>query len=126
MSDGREKELNITRTGETKGQKKRPYHELEPLAFDETTLSEILRSLCYDRHESPFYSDVLQQQADHFQGLCKQHQKAEMEREERNKFWLEVDELGERTNNLKAQNYFLKQQRLFILDREKVGNGKVP
>ena len=32
---------------------------LESFHFDQTALSEILRSLCQDRHESPFYSGVL-------------------------------------------------------------------
>jgi hypothetical protein len=63
---------------------------LERFNFDQTALSEIFRSLCQDRHESPFYSGVLEAKADLLNHLWQQQHNNEIEMHRRNLDYIEA------------------------------------
>lgn len=72
--------------------------------FDQTALNEILRSLCQDRHESPFYSGLLESKADAFN---QQQHNAAIEMHRRNQDYMEALRLEDRIRELKEENQFL-------------------
>jgi len=75
--------------------------------FDQAALSEILRSLCQDRHESPFYSGLLESNADAFNQIWQQQHNAEIEMHRRTQDYLEALRLEGRNRELSEQNQFL-------------------
>lgn len=81
---------------------------LESFDFDQTALSEILRSLCQDRHESPFYSELLESSA--FNQLWQQQHKAKMEMQRRNEDYVEALGLKDRIRELKEKDDSLSKE----------------
>ncbi len=64
--------------------------------FDQAALNEILRALCQDRHESPFYSGLLESKADDFNQLWQQQHNAAIEMHRRNQDYMEALKLESR------------------------------
>lgn len=85
--------------------------------FDHETLLEILRSLCQDRRESPFYSLILE--SDAFHGFWEQQHNAAIEMHRRNEDYLEALRLADRIRELSEENQFLwnEIQRRGIINR---------
>ena len=62
---------------------------LESYELNQTALSDILQSLCQERHESPFYSGLMEAKADAFHQLWDQHHNTEIESNRRTQAHLE-------------------------------------
>ena len=67
----------------------------------------IFHSLCQDRHESPFYSQVMKEKVDAFHGLWEQHRKSQLALEEE---WNEILQLESRIAELEKPNASLKSE----------------
>lgn len=76
---------------------------LESFEFDQTALSEILRSLCQERHESPFYSGVMEGKADYLNQLWQLQHNNEITMHRRNQDYLEGLRLQERIRELQQE-----------------------
>ena len=80
---------------------------LEGFEFDQTALSEIL---CQDRHESPFYSGVLEEKADLLNQLWQQQHNNEIEMHRRNQDYMEGLRLQDRIRELQQERDSLLRQ----------------
>lgn len=78
--------------------------------FDQAALNEILQSLCKDRHESPFYSGLLESKADTFHQLWQQQHNAAIEIHQRDRRYLDTLQLEDRIRELREENKMLLKQ----------------
>lgn len=90
---------------------------LERIEFNHSALSEVLKSLCTERHDSPFYSEVKTTQAEHFRGFWNLKSQAQLALQQREEVYNQVESLEQRIAFLKEENASLRRK-MDLLDSE--------
>lgn len=81
---------------------------LENVEFNLSALYQVLKSLCTEGPESPFYSEVKTRQAKHFEGFLALKEKVALSIQDRELFYRDAKALTERNTFLWENNAFLR------------------
>ena len=90
---------------------------IERIEFHHSALSEILKNLCTEGHDSPFYSEVKTTQTEHFRGFLNLKRKTQLDLQQQEEMYNQVKSMEKKISFLKNKNTYLRE-RISILDSE--------